>query len=141
MNAPPGMFYNGDPGYPSNSSSYSQLSDFGPRVGLVWDPTGSGKQTIRVGYGLFYHAPMTFYFADGFLNPPWSSQIGIPSPAGGFANPYQGFPGGNPSRLPVLPRTCLLSQKAVTLPICRKRCPLLCTNGISAMSFSCPLIG
>jgi hypothetical protein len=123
VNAPPGMFYNGDPGYPSNSSSYSQLSDFGPRVGLVWDPTGSGKQTIRVGYGLFYHAPMTFYFADGFLNPPWSSQIGIPSPAGGFANPYQGFPGGNPyptprpsTNVPFVPEGGYVTYLPQTLP-------------------------
>ncbi|MBI4483900.1 MAG: TonB-dependent receptor [Acidobacteria bacterium] len=30
------------------------LRDFAPRIGLAWDPTGSGKMAIRLGYGIFY---------------------------------------------------------------------------------------
>jgi hypothetical protein len=29
-------------------------NNFGPRVGLAWEPFGSGRGLIRVGYGLFY---------------------------------------------------------------------------------------
>src|SRR5215468_4803427 len=29
-----------------------------PRFGLAWDPTGSGKTSIRAGYGLFYDHPL-----------------------------------------------------------------------------------
>ena len=29
-------------------------NNFGPRIGLAWEPLGSGRGLIRVGYGLFY---------------------------------------------------------------------------------------
>ncbi len=105
VNAPPGIFYIGDPGYPSNAFSFSRLSDLEPRVGLVWDPAGNGKQTIRVGYGIFYHTPQTFYYTDAGENSPWASAVNFTAPVGGFTNPYQGFPGGNPFPVPVVPST------------------------------------
>ena len=100
VNAPPGVFYDGDPGYPPSAFSFSKLSTLAPRLGLIWDPAGNGKQTLRVGYGIFNHTPMTFYYTDAGENPPWSSAISITSPAGGLTNPYQGFPGGNPYPTP-----------------------------------------
>jgi hypothetical protein len=33
-------------------------NNLAPRVGLAWDPTGSGKTSIRLGYGLFYDHPL-----------------------------------------------------------------------------------
>lgn len=29
-------------------------TDFGPRIGVAWDPTGSGNTSIRSGFGIFY---------------------------------------------------------------------------------------
>ena len=31
--------------------------NFAPRVGLAWDPTGSGKTSVRAGGGVFYNQP------------------------------------------------------------------------------------
>src|SRR5882724_9253986 len=33
-------------------------NNFAPRIGLAWDPAGSGKTVIRAGYGLFYDHPL-----------------------------------------------------------------------------------
>jgi Carboxypeptidase regulatory-like domain/TonB dependent receptor len=33
-------------------------NNFAPRFGLAWDPSGSGKTSIRLGYGLFYDHPL-----------------------------------------------------------------------------------
>ena len=40
------------PAYPTTKNN------FGPRVGLAWDPTGSGKTSVRAGFGLFYNLPI-----------------------------------------------------------------------------------
>jgi hypothetical protein len=102
VNAPPGFFFTGDPGIP-HSFSFSHLAVFEPRVGLVWDPAGNGRQTIRAGVGLFYDTPMIFYAQDAGGDAPWGSAVEVPAPAGGFTNPYLGFPGGNPFPRPFPP--------------------------------------
>ncbi len=40
----------GNPAFPNNPS----LKNFSPRLGFAWDPTGSGKSSIRGGFGLFH---------------------------------------------------------------------------------------
>ncbi len=76
-------------------------ADFEPRVGLVWDPTGSGKQTIRTSYTIMYDSPENFYPDRTTDEPPWSSDVSVTEPAAGlFTNPYTGYPGGNPFPVP-----------------------------------------
>jgi hypothetical protein len=43
------------------------------------------------------------YFDRFGFGPPWASAITLTSPVGGFANPYQGYPGGNPFPQPTPP--------------------------------------
>ncbi|MBL8236700.1 MAG: TonB-dependent receptor [Bryobacterales bacterium] len=38
--------------------------NFAPRVGLAWDPTGSGKTSIRSGFGLFFDPVWTDFYAN-----------------------------------------------------------------------------
>ncbi|MGD0127033.1 MAG: carboxypeptidase regulatory-like domain-containing protein [Terriglobia bacterium] len=92
---PPGLFFVGDPGMPRGYTN-SRLSEFEPRVGLTWDPTGSGRQTIRAGVGGFEEQMPTAYFQDQTADAPWGSTITLTAPVGGLTNPWQGYPGGNP---------------------------------------------
>ncbi|MEO7144481.1 MAG: TonB-dependent receptor, partial [Bryobacteraceae bacterium] len=104
QNAPPGMFFPGDSGIP-DAGTNRHLANFAPRVGLIWDPTGGGRMTVRASYGLFYDLPDMQYFDRFGFGPPWASTITITSPVGGFTNPYLGFPGGNPFPQPSPPKS------------------------------------
>jgi hypothetical protein len=118
-NAPPGLLFHGDPGIPLAYANGSYL-DFAPRVGLAWDPTGSGKQSIRASYGVFFDAPESFTNADFAAGSPWGSTLALTAPAGGFANPYQGVPGGNPFPTPYPPsKNAIFSQEGtyINLPL------------------------
>ncbi len=94
-NAPPGVFFNGDPGIPYDYIN-NRYNEFAPRVGLAWDPKGDGRQSIRASYGIFFDRPNTFFNAKYADAPPWGNKITVPSPPGGLAAPYAGYPGGNP---------------------------------------------
>jgi hypothetical protein len=94
-NAPPGVFFNGDPGIPYDYIN-NKYNDFAPRVGLAWDPKGNGRQSVRASYGIFFDRPNTFFNAKYADAPPWGNKITVPSPPGGLAAPYAGYPGGNP---------------------------------------------
>ena len=95
-NAPAGLYFPGDPGFPGKSGINSRWGDFGPRVGVAWDPTGKGNWSVRAGYGLAYDFQPIQWNLNTAVASPWGSQITIPSPAGGLANPWQGVAGGNP---------------------------------------------
>jgi hypothetical protein len=94
-NAPPGLQFYGDPGIPE---SYAKGSwpDFAPRVGLAWDPSGKGTESLRVSYGIFFDEPETFTGNDFGTEAPWGDVISLTDPPGGFTNPWLGYPGGNP---------------------------------------------
>ena len=94
-NAPPGLFYYGDKGIPKAYANGS-YDDFAPRVGFAWDPSGRGRESIRSSYGIFFDEPESYTNAGFPLAPPWANGITLTSPAGGFENPYQGYPGGDP---------------------------------------------
>ena len=104
-NAPAGLLFYGDPGIP-RGFQHNHLANFSPRVGLVWDPTGSGKQTIRVSSAIMRDTEEMFYNERQTTNPPYANSIDVPFPAGGLANPWAGYPGGVPFPLPnPLPKT------------------------------------
>jgi hypothetical protein len=59
-------------------------NNFAPRIGLAWDPGGSGKTVVRASYGMFYdHPPLALAFnsdvADGSGAPQFAWTGGRPS--------------------------------------------------------------
>ncbi len=51
---PVGIVFPGDKGVPHGLSD-TYYKAFAPRIGLAWSPGGSGKTSIRAGYGIFYN--------------------------------------------------------------------------------------
>ena len=57
------------------------LRNFAPRLGLAWDPFGTGKTSVRAGFGLFYDEILPkYYFFSGSLNPPFTTRTTILNP-------------------------------------------------------------
>ena len=94
--APAGLMFPGDAGYPSSGTSEKKMAQFAPRVGVVWTPNGDERTSVRASWGVFYDTPHLFFNTRFANNPPWGAQITISNPPGGFADPYLGYPGGNP---------------------------------------------
>jgi len=100
-NAPAGLLYPGDAGFPDNSNAAlnKQWWNLSPRVGVAWDVHGDGRLAVRTSYGLGYDFVSGQYH---FLNAgaaPFANRVrveGVP-----FDNPYVNTPGGNP--FPIAP--------------------------------------
>jgi hypothetical protein len=97
-NAPVGLLFPGDTGFTStgNRPNNTRWNNFAPRVGVAWDPKGDGRTVIRASFGILYDMPHTLFYYNYSSSPPWGESITITTPVGGFANPWQGFPGGSP---------------------------------------------
>jgi hypothetical protein len=90
------MLYNGDPGVPK-AWTHDKLTNFSPRLGLVWNPRGDGKQTIRAGAAILYDSAMLYFPQRIMSNPPFVNEIDLTAAqAGPFSDPWQKYPGGNP---------------------------------------------
>jgi hypothetical protein len=94
-NAPAGLFFPGDKGIPAANWN-GKLANFAPRLGVVWNPHGDGRDTLRVGAGILYDVAETWFNERETTNAPVGTNIDTPNPVGGLSNPWQGYPGGNP---------------------------------------------
>jgi hypothetical protein len=96
-NAPAGTLFPGDAGFNTGGRpNYTTWHNFAPRVGLAWDPKGDGKMLVRASFGIFYDMPQTLFYYNYAGEPLWGEGITLINPPGGFANPWQGYPGGSP---------------------------------------------
>jgi Carboxypeptidase regulatory-like domain len=101
--APPGLHYAGDPGFPGNAGMYSEWANVQPRVGFAWDPFGDGRTSVRAGYGMNSNFISGEFYFDSANAPPFGLEARLVNPgplslddpwrAAGRANPFPYTPG------------------------------------------------
>jgi hypothetical protein len=79
--APTGLVYPGDEGVPRGTYE-TDKNNLAPRLGLAWDPTGSGRSSLRAAWGIFYDvlAGQGDFFQNGVLAPPFTPLLEVNSP-------------------------------------------------------------
>ncbi len=99
-NAPAGSLFYGDPGVP-NSFTGKRMANLSPRLGLVFNPDGKSRTTVRMSGALLYDSVGTFIpYRMVAQNPPYGPQVTNTSGPYQFSNPWANVPGGNPFPLP-----------------------------------------
>ena len=73
-NAPVGLLFYGDPGIERGviSTAWNHIS---PRAGIVWDPFGDGKTSIRAAGGIFYGSISGNAWNTMTNFQPWSTRL------------------------------------------------------------------
>lgn len=95
-NAPAGLIFPGDPQWEpgGNNIASNRYTTFLPRLGLVWDPTGSGKTTVRASVGMFTDRGALYSMSTMAQDVPYGTNIQRQNVS--LDNPWATYPGGNP---------------------------------------------
>ena len=96
----------------------TQWGNFGPRVGVAWDPTGDGKTSVRASYGKSYEFVNAQFHLNTSVAPPWGSEVRLNAPPGGLDNPFLGIRADRLTsfRSTVRPERVVLAERAVPEP-------------------------
>lgn len=85
--APPGLLLEGDPGV--ERVIRTTRTNFGPRIGLAWDPLGDGRTSLRAGYGIYFDPLLQVVFTNLGVNVPFTVTAAGTTPRN-FADPFSG---------------------------------------------------
>jgi len=90
-NAPAGLIFSTDKAQDPYGDKFtaSHWAVFSPRLGIVLDPKGDGKQTIRASFALLHDTTELFYPERWTTNAPYVSSISLTS--GQFSNPFAAY--------------------------------------------------
>lgn len=95
--APLGLVYPGDAGVPRGTYP-TDKNNLAPRLSVVWDPTGTGRSSLRGAWGLFYDAlaGQGDFFQNGVLAPPFTPLLEVNAPPAPLTlqNPLTSVGGG-----------------------------------------------
>ena len=99
-NAPAGLTFPGDSQFQvGNSFTNNRLLEFLPRAGLSWDPTGSGRMTVRAAFGMFTDKAAFNSTSATSQSPPFGDNLSLNNV--NLSNPWASYPGGNPFPIPL----------------------------------------
>jgi hypothetical protein len=95
-NAPAGLIYPGDPGFPSGQTGLNvQWWNLSPRAGVAWDIHGDGRLALRSSYSMGYDFMAGEYHNINSSAPPFGNRSLVTDPTGLFDDPYRDV-GGDP---------------------------------------------
>ncbi len=102
MNAPAGIIYPGDPGFPDGlKGTDTQWGNLSPRAGVAWDVRGDGRTAVRSSYAMAYDFPTASFMYKPATGSPFSNRLLLNAVS--FEDPYRNVPGGQTHPLPEQP--------------------------------------